>query len=34
VSERLQERNLKLKEVFLMTCDEGGNINIIKKEEK
>lgn len=34
VSERLQERNLKLKEAFLMTCDEGGNINIIKKEEK
>ena len=31
---QLRERGLKLKEVFLLTCDDSDNINIIKKEEK
>ncbi len=34
VQEQIKERNLSLKQVFLMTVDDNGNINIIKKEEK
>lgn len=34
IDEQLIERGLNLSEVFLMTCDEKDNVNIIKKEEK
>ena len=34
VRERLAERSTSLSEVFLMTVNESGHINIIKKDEK
>ena len=33
IDKRLSERNMKLSEIFLMTVNDNGNINIIKKEE-
>ena len=33
VEEKLRERETKLSEVFLMTVNENGDINIIKKDE-
>ena len=33
VEEKLRERETKLSEVFLMTVNESGDINIIKKDE-
>ncbi len=34
LSERLKEAGYKTNEIFLLTIDDLGNINIIKKEEK
>jgi uncharacterized membrane protein YcaP (DUF421 family) len=34
VNERLRERGVKLSEVFLMTVNEDGKINMIEKEKK
>ena len=34
LEKQLFKRSLTIKDVFLMTVDDGGNINIIEKEEK
>ena len=34
LNKKLKENNVSLSEIFLMTVDENGEINIIKKENK
>ena len=34
VAELLKKNSIKLKDIFIMMCDENGNFDIIRRDEK